>query len=305
MEVVLIGKGPGFEQAPLKGEGVTTWGVNDACGHRECDVVFWMDRCWEKDNQTDRVIVSSVNLTKTPLYSTQEWDDIPTSKRYPLEEITRRFGVDYFTDSFSYMMALAIFQGYTEISTYGFNYGWGTNYVKEKPGVEFWLGMALMSGATLNLYGEHCDLLKTNHDRHDPETLYAYGVPQTMERTGIKMGEDVKREKKVFALSVQDRVAIIMMFPKTGSYETLKMVKWLNENLWFKQDEHKKLNLRQVQDDAGLPFFVWDDNDIPDMDIELDEPTQCLIATWLEQKDKDKMLGKEHFELYEKFCIGK
>ena len=98
MEVAIIGKGPGFESAPLKGDGVIAWGVNDAVGHRECDVCFWMDRTWEKGNQADRIIVVSVNHTNTPLYSTQEWEDIPSSIRYPIEEIKEFFGVDYFAD---------------------------------------------------------------------------------------------------------------------------------------------------------------------------------------------------------------
>ena len=304
MEVALIGKGPGFELAPRKGEGVTTWGVNDACGHRECDVVFWMDRCWEIGKQTDRIIKVSVETTNTPLYSTQQWDDIPTSIRYPIEELTAYFGHDYFADSCCYMLALAIYQEFTEVSLYGFNYAWGENYVKEKPAVEHWLGVLLGKGITLNLYGEHCDLLKTNHIRHDPETLYAYGVPQTMERTGIKMGDKKERETKEFTLTTSDRVAIWQMFPQAGSYETLKMCKWINENTWFKSDERKTLNLRIVKDDSGKPFYIWDDNEIPDIVIELNAVQQNMIASWLEEKDKKQLLGKEHFELYEKFCIG-
>ncbi len=305
MELALIGKGPGFELAPHKGEGVVTWGVNDACGHRECDVVFWMDRCWEKDNQTDRVIKVSVETTNTPLYSTQQWEDIPTSIRYPLEDITRFSGIDYFADSCCYMLALAIYQGFTEISLYGFNYAWGTTYVTEKPGVECWLGIALGRGIVLNIYGEHSDLLKTNHVRHDPETLYAYGTPQIMVRKGIKMSEKIERKTKEFTFNVGERVAIIQMMPQREDYVTLKMWKWLNENLWFKQEQHKEINLRIISGDNGKQFYHWDDHvSIPDIAIELDIPTQNLIAVSLEKLNKDHMLGKEHFELYKKFCIG-
>jgi hypothetical protein len=304
VEVALIGKGPGFETAPLKGEGVVTWGVNDACGHRECDVAFWMDRCWEKGTTQDNVIVASVNHTNTPLYSTQEWDDIPSSVRYPIEELTQHYGNDYWGDSCCYMIALAMYQGFTEISTYGFNYSWGKNYGQEKPPVEFWLGVALGRGLTLNLYGEHCALLKTHHFRHDPETIYAYGVPQIMERIGIKMEEKIEREEKEFTLDIADRVALMNMFPMKGDYKMLKTVKWISENLWFADKDRKKLNLRQVQDGDNPPYFIWDENAIPSITVKISVDSQDEIAKRLKELNEENQMGKEHFELYEKFCIG-
>jgi len=53
-----------------------------------------------------------------PVYMQQHWDAIPQSIPYPLEEITRKFG-RYFTNSVSFMIALAIAQGYREIGCYG------------------------------------------------------------------------------------------------------------------------------------------------------------------------------------------
>jgi hypothetical protein len=53
-----------------------------------------------------------------PVYMQQHWDAIPKSVPYPLQDITSRFG-NYFTNSVSYMIALAIMQGATEIGCYG------------------------------------------------------------------------------------------------------------------------------------------------------------------------------------------
>ena len=46
MKVALIGKGDGRDLAPLKGNGVVTWGVNDIVGHRDVDACFFMDKEW-------------------------------------------------------------------------------------------------------------------------------------------------------------------------------------------------------------------------------------------------------------------
>jgi len=309
MHVALIGKGPGFEKAPLKGHGVVTWGVNDACGHRECDVVFWMDRCWEKDTQQDRVIRVSVNHTKTLMYSTQAWDDIPTSKPYPKEEMFRYYGVDFFNDSCCYMLALAVYEGFDEISLWGFNYAWGDMYQEERPGVEFWLGVALARGITVNIEGHHSDLLRSNHKRHAPGMIYAYGTPQTMPRRGIKMlmEKEGDRECREYVLTIEDRIALIHLINSNSrktNYKTLSACKWLHEKIWFKDNEHKKLNLRQVQDDKEVPYYIWDDNDIPDIKLEIDVPVQQVIADWLHSLDSNNEMGKEHLGLYEKFCLG-
>jgi len=55
---------------------------------------------------------------KCPIYMQRHWEEIPQSVAYPLEEITKRFG-RYFTNSVSYMIALAIMQGYQEIGCWG------------------------------------------------------------------------------------------------------------------------------------------------------------------------------------------
>jgi hypothetical protein len=202
------------------------------------------------------------------------------------------------------MIALAMYQGFTEISTYGFNYSWGKNYGQEKPPVEFWLGVALGRGLTLNLYGEHCALLKTHHFRHDPETIYAYGVPQIMERTDIKMEEKIEREEKEFTLDIADRVALMNMFPMKGDYKMLKTVKWVSENLWFADKDRKKLNLRQVQDGDNPPYFIWDETAISNITMKISIDSQDEIAKRLKELNEENQMGKEHFELYEKFCIG-
>lgn len=299
MEVVLIGKGPGFEKAPRKNESVITWGVNDVCGHRECDVIFWLDRQWLKGSQVDSVIKESVNLTKTPMYSTQVWTDIPTSIRYPKEQVIDFFGIDYFADSCAWMIALAIMQGFNTITMYGFNYAWGSNYVHEKPCVEFWLGVALARGITLNIQGEVSDLLTSK-----PSQCYAFRDEEKVPRTNLKMNAyEVKLESKKFSFNVKDRVALIQLLPKQGNYEMLKASQTLHKNLWFRDSEQRLINLRQVEDDSKRPFFIWDDADIDDIEVELTPQAQHMVRSILNKINSQNALTQEMYNLYEKFCL--
>ena len=297
MKLALIGKGNGKELAPLKGKGIVTWGVNDIVAHRDVDVCFFMDAHLLFGSQMEEFIIKSVEKTDTPVYCIEKFDHIPTSIVYPLEEIKQAFGTDYFADSFSYMLALAIYDGYREFDIYGFNYAFGEKYITEKPCVSYWLGVASGLGCTLNLYGDHCGLLKTADAK-----LYSYGTDQTLPRTGIRI-QDFKPEEKTVAFSVKDRFTIVPMIPFKGSYDEMKFAQKLHKELSFTPEDNKQLNIRSVEDkNSGRPTIIWDDNDLPDKEVELNKSEVALISSWLLRLNKDGLLTFNNLKTYEKFC---
>lgn len=90
-----------------------------------------------------------------PVYMVEAHPDVHNSRRYPLEQICERFlsrlsradePVAYFTSSFCYMIALALYEGFDRIECYGFEMGSDTEYVYQKAAAEFWLGIALGLG---------------------------------------------------------------------------------------------------------------------------------------------------------------
>jgi hypothetical protein len=293
-EVALIGKGAGKEFAPLKGNGVDTWGVNDLVAHRECDVCFFMDRDLIKGGVMDTLVTTSVNFTNTPLYATKKFDDIPTSIEYPKSDIVNYFGTDYFADSCAYMIAMAIFKEYEKISMYGFNYSYGSKYVQEKPCVSFWLGVALKSGIKLNIH-ERSSLLKTVDGN-----MYAYEEVQAQFRDNISCLPFVPKGG-CMKFGIRDRVAAIGVLPLKGSYTMLKMSQRLRKELMFNEHDAKKINLRQI-DFQGKPMMIWDDNDLPDKDIELTGEETEIFSRILRDMDRNGGLALEHMGLYEKFC---
>jgi hypothetical protein len=303
MEVAIVGCGPTYKEAPFRGDGVTTWGVNDAVSNRAVDVVFWMDRKWFKGTDRDKKIRASVLEIGVPMYSTQVWDDIPTSVAYPKGDLVDFFGIDYFADSVSMMTALAIYQGYTTISYYGCDYAWGQNYVNERPGVEFWQGIALALGVTINVNGEMSDLLVCTHPKAPRGHIYAYRTPQR-KRGRIKMGGVRNIEEKEYALSVQDRVALIQLLPSRGNFETLNASQNIGNLLIFNMEDRKKLNMIVLKpEDGSQPIYKWDDNDIPDKTVSLNAIEQRVVINILQDLDKNGRLGHEHFELYKKFVL--
>lgn len=104
-----------------------------------------------------------------PIYMWNAHPDIPQAVAYPIQEILRYFlqngGAAYFNNSISWMIALAIVQGYKEISVYGVDMALEgvhgqSEYGHQRPSVEYFLGIAWGKGIKLTLHPES-EILKT------------------------------------------------------------------------------------------------------------------------------------------------
>ena len=85
-----------------------------------------------------------------PVYMQQVDDAIPTSVRYPIEKVTASFG-SYLTSTAAYMMALALWEGVDELGLLGIYMDTGTEYEKQRPCLEYYLGMARQMGVRVSL----------------------------------------------------------------------------------------------------------------------------------------------------------
>ncbi|KKK64965.1 hypothetical protein LCGC14_2978920, partial [marine sediment metagenome] len=74
------------------------------------------------------------------------------TEAYPLPEVKKRFGSLYFMNSVSYMLALALYEGYKDIQLWGC---WGpcdnNNHLVGRRYVSYWLGVATGMGVKWKL----------------------------------------------------------------------------------------------------------------------------------------------------------
>jgi hypothetical protein len=97
--------------------------------------------------------------TKFPIYMQEKNPDIPMSVRFPKEKIMEEFG-NYFTNSISWEIALAVMEGFKEIHLYGVDMATHSEYAYERPSVEYFLGWAQGRGIKI-MIPQKSDLLKT------------------------------------------------------------------------------------------------------------------------------------------------
>ena len=110
--------------------------------------------------------VSDYAELKCPIYMVDRHPQIPTSLPYPKRAILEYFGVRYFTNSVSWMLALAIYQKRSAISLFGVDMAMTLNegpdeIGEQRPSIEFFLGWAKGAGIEV-VIPEWSDLLKTD-----------------------------------------------------------------------------------------------------------------------------------------------
>lgn len=132
---------------------------------------------------------------KVPLYRQEVLPDYPTSERYPLERATRAcFGIEdpfgerkpLWTNSIQYMLALAAIEGFTDVHLYGVDMAHRLEYVLQRHGVTFVLG--LMMGRGINVYlPPLCGLMHADH-------VYGYQDDPTV--LSSEMAQHIRRMRE-------------------------------------------------------------------------------------------------------------
>jgi hypothetical protein len=91
---------------------------------------------------------------------------IPNAVAFPVKAMVKEFGGDFFTSSFSWMMAMAINMGATEIALYGVDMASREEYILQRPGFYFFRYMAKVKGIKVFAPNES--------DIMQPPGLYGY-----------------------------------------------------------------------------------------------------------------------------------
>lgn len=116
----------------------------------------WFDMHQRDYQEINNGFLSSDHLkwmkeATVPIYMLRESPEFPTSVRYPIEDIQDCMlsqwnfeprDLKYFHSSFSYPLALALYEGVDEIGVYGFDMIMDSEYGYQRPNCEAWILLA-------------------------------------------------------------------------------------------------------------------------------------------------------------------
>lgn len=131
-----------------------------------------------------------------PVYMQRIWKDIPNSILYPVNAVVKKFG-RYFTNTISYMLALAIMEGFKKIAIYGVDMAVGSEYQNQRSSCEWLIGWAKGLDIEIEIPDE-ADLLKTR---------FMYGFEEQSE---TQWNKKIRSQKKSM-LKRRNNIALQIM----------------------------------------------------------------------------------------------
>ncbi|MFA5212841.1 MAG: hypothetical protein WC406_05890 [Methanoregula sp.] len=199
-KLAIVGFAPTRDLAPYYDETWDIWGLNDlhnqiprysrwfdihTVENIETDVVAdrttaMARKCQVNEAAIEKMGISGLSKLNCPVYMQERNEKVPWSVRYPLTEMLAFWekrgltGSRYLTNSISYMVAYALFEGavtghqWTQINIYGVDMAVGDEYIAQRPSCEYWIGIAEGMGVKVFIPNAS-DLCKTTF-------LYAWEV---------------------------------------------------------------------------------------------------------------------------------
>lgn len=166
--VAIVGFADSKKDAPYDDPSWEIWGLNDL--HNSIKrFTRWFDiHTFDNINEDvklgrsppDRCGIGGLARLPCPTYMQDKIADVPNSIKFPLDEILETFknltGKTYFTNSISYMIAFALYEGiisgrqWDEISIYGVDMAVGPEYIAQRPSCEYWIGVG--EGMGIKMY---------------------------------------------------------------------------------------------------------------------------------------------------------
>lgn len=174
--VIILGFAPSSrDKAPLDEGGWDIWPINELymeMPQLEARATAWFQlHGLEPPTARDPNHKAWLAKQKFPVFMWWQHPEIPNSVRYPLEQVLHmatdgytNSGANYFTNTISWLIALAVAYGYKRIALYGVDMAQdnpvGQEYAKQRPSCEFWIGVAKGRGIQVDIPPES-DLLQT------------------------------------------------------------------------------------------------------------------------------------------------
>lgn len=170
-----------------------------------------------------------LRTNRIPIYMEEAFPKVPAAVRYPAERICAEFP-HYFSSHTAWMMALALTEGVSHVGLFGIHYSVGIEYVEQRPGAEFWCGVAVGRGVQLVIP-------PTSPLCHEPKELYGYESHH---------GDGADRRRAIREGNRQARVPTPIM-PITVEESIL------TQRDDMESDKHVQNSLRMAQ---GLPALL-------------------------------------------------
>lgn len=150
IKVALVGTAPSSRMlAPFNDPSWTIWACSPGNQNILPRVDAWFEihsnLLWPEYKHYGEPYVAWLKQQKFPVYM-QDKSLVPNAIPFPKNDMVKEFGGDFFTSSFTWMMALAIAKGAKEIALYGIDMASREEYIVQRQGFYFFRYIARQKG---------------------------------------------------------------------------------------------------------------------------------------------------------------
>jgi len=202
----ILGSSRSVDDAPWNNKSIEIWAMASILGRPR------YNRLFEMHDGTNKAVFDNMINAGCPVYMRTVSPKVPNSVAYPLEPILAAFG-RHFSNTISYMVALAIMEEYKEIFLYGVNMEYGSEYGLQKPSLDYVIGFARGMGIAVYI-PDDSDVARTHE-------LYGYET-SSLHKKMVKRQDLVQTELSI--LKQKERHAIEMRAKHEGGDEMLTYI---------------------------------------------------------------------------------
>ena len=209
-KVVIVGFTPSRAEAPFLDPEYEVWCENALFVHNDVPrATRWFDlHNPELIDEVRRNFYAQIDI---PVFLHDVRADVPGSVKFPKEQLEKfvadlapgsaNMRGDYETNSISWMILLAMWEGFTTIDIYGVNMSQDTEYRHQKANVEYFLGICRGRGIEVNL-PPTSDLLAATHQ-------YGYGSDNGLRAALLERKKEFEGRGAKFAQEIEQHHAEI------------------------------------------------------------------------------------------------
>lgn len=183
--LAILGTADSLGEAPYGYKEVEIWGIAQCvtfANFKRADLLFEIHQ--ESYWREIEGVLKRLQATKIPIYMMNQYEEIPTSIRFPIEIVSAY--KNYHRTSITYMLALAyhLFKATgnpKSVALFGVHMEGIEEYMEQRPCCEYWLGRMEEAGMDINI--AHGSIMT-------PPGLYAYedyhpAIPQLRNRVNM------------------------------------------------------------------------------------------------------------------------
>ena len=105
-------------------------------------------------------------------------------------------------------------------------------------------------------------------------------------------------------LTVKERLILGAILPQQGDFPTLKIIRKLQDDLSFSEEEHKLLKF-QVNAETAMTMWDVEADKTVLKDVAIGEKATDIIKEAFRKMEAEKRLTLAHMDIYEKFMESK